>query len=50
MKKCASVVTLLLTAPLLAGEGIAWRSSFDEALAEAVATGRPVMIDFTAKW
>jgi len=33
-----------------AGDGIAWEKSFDQALKQARATGRPVMADFWADW
>ncbi len=31
-------------------EAIAWRSSYDEGMAEAAAADKPVLIDFTADW
>jgi protein disulfide-isomerase len=31
-------------------DGIAWRTDFDAALAEARQTGKPALLDFTADW
>ena len=31
-------------------DGIPWRTDFDAALEEARATGRPLLVDFTANW
>lgn len=31
-------------------DGIAWRTDFDAALRDARASGRPVLVDFTASW
>lgn len=33
-----------------AGDGIAWRTDYEAALAESAETGRPVLADFTADW
>lgn len=36
--------------PAPPASAIAWRTDFEAALAEAAATGKPVLVDFTASW
>jgi thioredoxin:protein disulfide reductase len=46
---CAAIAAALLI-PSAASAEIAWEAFSDEALAQAVSTGRPAIIDFTADW
>ncbi len=50
MRKFLLVVSLLLTTSLVYGQGIKWYEDFDEGLAEAKRTGKPMMIDFYTDW
>lgn len=50
MKKFLLVVSMLLITSLVYGQEIRWYEDFDEGLAEARRTGKPMMIDFYTDW
>lgn len=50
MRKFLLVISMLLITSLVYGQGIKWYEDFDEGLAEAKRTGKPMMIDFYTEW
>ena len=47
---CFCVAILLLAAPGMATEGIAWEKSVEDALARAEKESKPIVVDFWADW
>ncbi len=47
---CAAVAAALLMASTAPDAGVVWQPYTEEALDRALATGRPVIIEFTAEW
>ena len=43
---CAALIGPLLASPALAKEAVIWIESYDEALAEARRTGKPIFLEF----
>ena len=50
MKKFPLLVLVLLVTSLVYGQEIKWYEDFDEGLAEAKRSGKPMMIDFYTDW